>query len=113
MSEQMVEAVPPSPAKADPAQAVKDAVASMHEQYGSRAAHGGRLEQMDAAATHLVHLMEQLPDEEVREADYEERLLASYRSGDFGISAGPGHEHTASHDARERLQDALRRGKAG
>lgn len=103
MSEQPAEAVVSAPADPDPAAALDGLVDALREKY-PRACHGGRLEQIEQLTTTLQHLVSCLPDEEAREADFEDRLLASYDAGQFGSDP-----HTASHDAKERLHDALRR----
>lgn len=71
-------------------------VESLREQY-QRPALQGRLEQIDAAVANLKHLIAQLPDEEMREADHADRLLAMHDSG----------ETVTGSDNRERLQAAL------
>jgi|SRR5215471_4771434 len=107
MSEQPVEAVPAGLSSQGHQQVLEGLVSDLRSRY-SRGTHRGRLDQIEQVATGLGHLISQLDDEEMREADYEDRLLASYRSGTFGTDP-----HTANHDARERLNDALARGKAG
>lgn len=71
-----------------------------------RAAHRGRLEQIAAHVTTLRHLVAQLPDEEEREADYDNRLVESYRGGRWKQPSDP---HTHNDDAAARLADALSR----
>lgn len=71
-----------------------------------RAAHRGRHEQIAAHVTMLRHLVNQLPDEEEREAEYEARLMESYRGGRWKQPSDP---HTHNDDAALRLSDALAR----
>lgn len=71
-----------------------------------RAAHRGRLDQIKAHTDTLRHLVAQLPGEEEREADYEKRLMESYRGGRWKQPSDP---HTHNDDAAARLADALSR----
>jgi hypothetical protein len=76
-----------------------------------RAAHRGRIEQIEAHVTTLRHLVGQLPDEEEREAEYEQRLLALHGSGFMKPNDRKGSMHMPD-DAWNRLEDALRRKEA-
>jgi hypothetical protein len=69
----------------------------------------GRVEQIQSHITSLVHLIAQLPAEEEREADYQARVLAAYRSGTYrGPSADHGFTHTDA--AAQHLASALNGG---
>jgi hypothetical protein len=92
-------------------------VSDLKAQY-PRAAHRGRLEQIEAVAGNLQSLMDQLPGEEEREAEYEQRLLEMHGTGKISLESPPdgadpaGPEVAArSHPqaAIERLADALAR----
>lgn len=67
----------------------------------TRAAHSGRLSQIQAHVTSVKSLISQLPDEEIREADHETRLLALHDGGNF-----KSEDHSS--DANEKLRQALR-----
>ena len=89
--------------------AADDMLASLPDQLAAaypRAAHRGRLDQIGAHIATLRSLVGQLPDEEEREAEYEERLLGAYKSGQFHQ---PSAAFTHSDDAGARLADALAR----
>ena len=66
----------------------------------TRPALQGRMEQITSHITGLRSLIEQLPDEELRETEYEGRLLALNDAGDFVR-----HDHSS--DAHARLRYAL------
>jgi hypothetical protein len=72
---------------------------SLRDEY-PRPALSGRIEQIDKAAANLKSLLEQLPDEEEREADYAERLLALHDAGFY-------ERERHSQAAHERLEHAL------
>lgn len=68
-----------------------------------RPALAGRLEQITTHVTGLRSLIEQLPDEEMREADFGRRLLAAHDAG-FLDPDRADHTQNFSHDAVERLR---------
>src|SRR5258708_19996907 len=65
--------------------------------YGHRQAHTARLDQIDGMIANLRNAVAQLPDEEIREAEFEDRLLARHDAGEFDWRAEP-----ADHAARPR-----------
>lgn len=73
-----------------------------------RACHRGRLDQIEAHVTTLRSLIAQLPDEEAREAAYEESLLALHAAGHLRPEDKRGSIVVPDH-AWERLADALAR----
>ena len=73
-----------------------------------RAAHRGRIEQIEAHVAGLRSLIAELPGEEEREAEYEGRLLALHASGFMKPDDKKGSVHMPD-SAWERLEDALRR----
>lgn len=70
------------PAAEDAMQALEQLPQALGAAY-PRAAHRGRLEQIEQVAGTLRSLVSQLPDEEAREADYESRLLAMHEAGEI------------------------------
>jgi hypothetical protein len=77
-------------------------VESLRKKY-TRPALRGRLEQVESTVVGLKHLIDQLADEEMREADHANRLLEIHDSG----------ERVEGSDNRERLQAALAMRKEG
>jgi hypothetical protein len=73
--------------------------------YGHRAAHAGRLDQIESIITNLRSLVAQLPDEEAREAEFEGRLLAKHDAGEFDFRTEPS-------DHVQRLREGIGRRKA-
>jgi hypothetical protein len=100
-----------APVSYDPAQKIQSVVDDLRNQY-SRAAHAGRLDQIDAVAATLVHLVSQLPDEEVHEADYEARLLALHTAGHVNLDDHAKSTVVLNDDAYARIQDAVNSGRA-
>lgn len=72
----------------------------------TRPAHAGRLEQISQHVAGLKAMIEQLPDEEDREADYGRRLLAVHDAGFFNPD-NPDHTKNFPHDAVPRLKHEL------
>jgi hypothetical protein len=77
-----------------------------------RAAHRGRIEQIEAHVTTLRSLVGGLPDEDFSEAEYESRILALHGAGLMKPSDHRSSVPMPSH-AWERLDDALARQEAG
>lgn len=79
--------------------------ADLRAGYGHRRVHGGRLDQIDGIIVNLRNLIAQLPDEEMREADFEQRLLDKHDAGEFDFKTEPA-------DHVQRLRDGIERRKA-
>ena len=89
--------------------------ADLEASYGHRRAHRGRLDQITAHITNLRSLIAQLPEEELREAEHETRLLAAHDSG-YLIPGSDGTTLSSpalNTDQRERLREALARRNGG
>ena len=82
--------------------ALDQVVKDLSAQY-TRPALAGRMEQISTHVTALKSLVSQLPDEEEREAEFGQRLLAAHDAGFLNPDRAD-HTQNFSHDAVERLR---------
>jgi hypothetical protein len=70
--------------------ALEGLVDGLRQKY-PRAAHGTRLEQIEGLVANLQNAIEQLSDEDYREADHEQRLLKDFADGNAPLPGSDAH----------------------
>jgi hypothetical protein len=88
-------------ARKGPSSVLDGLVESLRKQY-PRESHGARLNQIEQLVNSVSSLIDMLPDEEMREADHEKRLLDDFARGETPLPGSDAHRKLVAAMARRQ-----------